>query len=95
MDTVNITAEAIRELAKKHPGVAEDLKEFWPSAFEQQPFEFQREHHLSAATSGYPLFIGKSYAPDDLQMKCLVVHRDYRMEVREHYGRTILAFYPK
>lgn len=64
-------------------------------AEEEQPFEFQPEHHLSAATSGYPLFIGKSYAPDGLQMKCLIVHRDCRMEVREHDGRTILTFYPK
>lgn len=96
MDTVNIAAEAIRELAKRHPGAAEDIKALCPDVFvDPGPFEFQREHHLSAATSGYPLFIGNSYAPDSLRMRYLVVHRDCRMEIREHDGRTLLVLYPK
>lgn len=96
MDTVNITVEAIRELAQKHPEVAEDLKVLCPDAFtEPGPFEFSPKHTLSSGSTSHPLFIGSAYAPSGLALKCLVVHRDWRMETQEHDGRTILTFYRK
>ncbi len=94
MDTVNITAEAIRELANRHPEAAEDIKALCPEAF-PEPFTFSPRHTLSSSSTSYPLFIGSAYAPSGLALKCLVVHRDCRMEVREHDGRTLLVFYPK
>ena len=96
MYTVTIVrTEAIRELAQKHPDAAEDLKALCPDAFKPEPFEFAPTHTLSSGSTSYPLFIGSAYAPSGLALKCLVVHRDCRMETQEHEGHTILTFYRK
>ncbi len=97
MDTVNITADAIRELAQKHPGAAEDLKALCPDAFKPQPIKFDEDARLST----YPrrsipcLFIGNALAPSGLEYRCLIVDKDWRMETQEYGPHTILTFYRK
>lgn len=95
MDTANITAEAIRELAQKHPEAAEALKAMCPDAF-PEPFRFGEQYTLSQTVwDDGPLFIGHGFAPDALSLKCLILSRNWRMKTQEHDGRTILTFYRK
>lgn len=95
MDTAKITTEAIRELAKKHPGVIEDLKALCPDAF-PEPIKFEDGMELWSSAAGVPcLLIGTGLAPEGLEMRCLVVTSGYRMEMQEHNGYTILTFYRK
>lgn len=94
MDTVNITAEAIRELAQKHPEAAEDLKALCPDAF-PEPFDFGYDYTLSTTFEGGPLAIAHGLAPKGMTLRCLVLSWQFRMETQEHDGCTILTFYKK
>lgn len=61
-------------------------------------FEFDDAKHLVTRnfdSSKSPLIIGDGLAPRGMELKCLIVHQDYNIEVIEEDGNTLIAFKKK
>ena len=98
MKQFEVDAEFIREAhAAACSEWKEKLKKKFPEAFKKLAFEFEREERLTVASnrSNFPLYIGYGNAPEDKEMKCLIVKSEYEMKVSEHNGLQILEFFKK
>jgi hypothetical protein len=75
------------ELKKEHPTVFQD----------QEYFDFGGNHVINTTSNnGVPLMIGFGLAPKDtLQYRCLVVNKDYELEIEQNNGHKILLFKKK
>ena len=61
-------------------------------------FQFDDAQHLITRnfdSSKSPLGIGDGLAPNGMELKCLIVNSEYKLEVIEHAGSTIIAFKKK
>lgn len=92
-DKLEITREKVLEAAAKCSTAKATLQVLFPEAFENEKeiYNFGDEFRIDTWT-GAPLFIGDGLAPDGLEGKCLMVGSDYKMEVQEHSGFTMLTF---
>lgn len=87
--------DRVKDVLSRHPGAKEALKELFPDAFADEPFEFGKEFTLNIPSVRMPLYIGNTYAPSGLRSKCLIVGEGYEMRTQEHDGRTVLTFHKK
>lgn len=87
--------DRVKDVLSRHPGAKEALKELFPDAFADEPFEFGKEFTLNIPSVRMPLYIGNIYAPSELRSKCLIVGEGYEMRTQEHDGRTVLTFHKK
>ena len=87
--------DRVKDVLSRHPGAKEALKELFPDAFPEEPFEFGKEFAINIPSVRRPLYIGNTYAPSGLRSKCLIVGEGYEMRTQEHDGRTVLTFHKK
>ena len=77
-------------LAQEYPTLYKQMLE------DRNVFDFNFHHQINTSfADDSPLVIANGYAPNGLKLKCLIVHDDYRLEVFEHKGKTMLKFVKK
>jgi len=79
---LQVTADAVRETAAKHPESKPVLEALFPDAFEPEYFYFGHHHHITFENTGEPFFVGFGLAPEGLRGNCLIVGEGWDIEIK-------------
>lgn len=92
----NSVVEEMFKAATTYNGVDQKkvLKEIF-TEYCKGPEAFDFGESFKMDTLSEPLFIGRGIVPEELRYECLVLKKNYRMEVKEVNGNTVLQFFEK